>query len=196
MDFVEGLPKSGGKDTIMVVVDRLSKYAHFMTLTHPYAAKDVAEVFVRGVVKLHGIPSSIVSDRDKIFLSAFWRELFRKQGTELKTSTAYHPETDGQTEVVNRSLEQYLRCFVSSQPRLWEHCLAWAEYWYNTTHHQSIGMTPFEAVYGRPPPPLIHYVPGSAVVHEVDQTLRSRDDILRELKDNLAAARNRMKQGG
>lgn len=75
-----------------------------------------------------------------------------------------------------------------------EQFLAWAEYCYNTTFHQSIGMSPFEAVYGRPQPPLVHYVPGSAAVHEVDQTLRSRDDILRELKGNLAAARNRMKR--
>lgn len=79
---------------------------------------------------------------------------------------------------------------MSSQPRLWEKFLAWAEYWYNMTYHQSTGMTPFEAVYGRQPPPLIHYVPGSTDIQEVDQTLRSRDDILRELKDNLTTARN------
>lgn len=190
MDFVEGLPRSNGRDVIFVVVDRLSKYAHFMTLAPPFSAKDVAREFVKGVVKLHGIPASIVSDRDKVFLSLFWRELFRLQGTELKTSTAYHPETDGQTEVVNRGFEQYLRCFVSSHPKLWERFLAWAEYWYNTTFHQS----PFEAVYGRKPPPLVQYLPGTAIVQDVDQELRSRDEVLRELKGNLEAARNRMKQ--
>lgn len=193
MDFIEGLPRSGGRDTIFVVVDRLSNYAHFMTLAHPFSAKDVAQEFVKGVVKLHGIPSSIVSDRDKVFLSLFWQELFRLQGTELKTSTAYHRETDGQTEVVNRGLEQYLRCFVSSHPKLWERFLAWAEFWYNTTFHQSIKMSPFEAVYGRKPPPLVHYLPGTAAVHEVDHELRSRDEVLKELKCYLEAARNRMK---
>jgi hypothetical protein len=88
MDFIEGLPQSGGKNTIFVVVDRLSKSAHFLALAHPYTAKMVAEKFVEGVVKLHGMPRSIISDRDPIFISHFWREFFKLSGTKLKIAVS------------------------------------------------------------------------------------------------------------
>ncbi|PKI61845.1 hypothetical protein CRG98_017743 [Punica granatum] len=156
-------------------------------------AREVAEAFVRGIVRLHGISESIVTDRDRIFMSSFWRELFKLHGTKPKMSSAYHPQIDDQTEVINRCLEQYFRCFFYHQPRLWERYLAWAEYWYNTTYQRSIAMTPFKVVYGRPAPLLVGYEPGSTVVNEVEEQLRAQDAILQELKSNLAAAQSRMK---
>ncbi|GJR71554.1 putative mitochondrial protein [Tanacetum coccineum] len=182
MDFVEGLPKSAGYSVIMVVVDRLSKSAHFIPMKHPFTASSVATVFVREIVRLHGIPCSIISDRDKIFVSHFWRELFKYQGTVLKRSTAYHPQTDGQSEVVNRSLETYLRCFASERPKEWAKWLPWAEYWYNTSFHSGIGRTPFKVLYGRDPSRLMSYDHGTSVTAEVDQYFWERDRVLAELR--------------
>jgi hypothetical protein len=116
MDFIEGLPQSCRKNTILIVVDRLSKSTHFLALAYPYTTNMVVEKFVDSVVKLHGMPRSIISDMDPIFISPFWREFFKMSGIKLQMSSAYHPQRDEQFEVVNKCVEQYLRCFVHQQP--------------------------------------------------------------------------------
>ncbi|PKU84655.1 hypothetical protein MA16_Dca022232 [Dendrobium catenatum] len=188
MDFIEGLPKSEGYTVILVVVDRLSKYAHFIPLRHPFNATTVAAVFIREIVRLHGFLEWIVSDRDKVFLSHFWKEMFKLQGTHLKRSSAYHPQTDGQSEVVNRSVETYLRCFAGEKPKHWVRWLPWAEYWYNTSFHKAAQVTPFKVLYGRDPPTLIQYKSHSTSVSLVEQQLSERDEILGELKKHLLRA--------
>jgi hypothetical protein len=155
MDFVEGLPKSQGKDVILVVVDRLTKYAHFIPLSHPYTVQTVADKFMDHIVKLHGPPASIVSDRDTIFTSKLWKDLFSSFNIALKYSSAHHPETDGQTERVNQCLEQYLRCMAFQEPKKWHQWLPTAEWWYNCSYHTAIKMSPFEALYEYAPP-LLH----------------------------------------
>ena len=119
MDFIEGLPMSSNHNVILVVVDKFTKYAHFLPLRHPFTAVTVAHAFMDGVYKLHGLPETIISDKDRIFTSRFWQELFKLSDTTLHMSSAYHPQTDGQTERLNQCVEGYLRCFVHSYPKKW-----------------------------------------------------------------------------
>ena len=143
MDFVEGFPKVGGKSVILTVVDRFSKYAHFIPLGHPYSANSVARAFFDEIVRLHGFPCSIVSDRDPVFTSSFWKELFRLAGVQLLLSSAFHPQTDGQSEVTNRTITMYLRCLAGDRPRSWLQWLPWAEFCYNSSYQTAIGVSPF-----------------------------------------------------
>ncbi|CAM8999301.1 unnamed protein product [Rhodiola kirilowii] len=194
MDFITHLPTSKGFTAIMVVVDRFTKYAHFAPMKTGFTAEGVAQLFIREVARLHGFPRTIVSDRDPIFMSKFWREFFRLHQTNLSTSSAYHPESDGQTEIVNRALEDYLRSFVGDTQSDWASYLSWAEYSYNTSWHSSAGMTPFQAVYGRSPPSIIEFVPSDSTHAQVTTTLESRDHILQQLKTNIERAQLRMRQ--
>jgi hypothetical protein len=127
MDFVEGLPKSANKNVILVVVDRLTKYAHFMVLAHPFTAQTVAQLFIDNIFKLHRLPIVIVTDKDKIFTSRLWEDMFKSLKVTLHYSSTYHPQTDGQSEMVNQCLENYLRCMVFLEPKKWHSWLSLAE---------------------------------------------------------------------
>jgi transposase InsO family protein len=194
LDFITGLPPSHGCTTILVVVDRFSKGAHFGALPPTYTAYKVAQLFLDMVCKHHGVPRSLVSDRDPIFISQFWRELFKLSGTQLHMSTAYHPETDGQTEVLNRSLEQYLRAFVHHKPSLWLTFLPLAEWSYNTTKHSATGYSPFHVMYGKEPATIPQYVLGTSPIEAVDSMLAERQNFLLFLRRKLLKVQTHMKE--
>ena len=143
MDFIFGLPADSSKKTgILVIVDRFSKMVHLSAVPASVTAKQTAQIFLDSVFRLHGMPTEIVSDRDPRFTAAFWQELFRLLGTQLKMSTADHPQTDGQTERVNRTLEDILRSYAHSFTH-WSECLPLAEFAINNSVHVSTWHTPF-----------------------------------------------------
>lgn len=187
MDFITNLPNSFGHTVIWVICDHLTKFVHFIPLPTHFTTKYLAVCFTVE----NGIPKSIVYDRDPIFLSKFWKQFFKLQGTNLQYSTTYHPETDGQTEVVNRSLETYLCCLVGDHPRLWHKFLHLAEYWYNTSFHTASKMTPFKALYGCDPPQLLDYLTEPSTENSLDLTL-TQQQILMELKTHLKQSRHVM----
>lgn len=193
LDFIEGLPRSANHNCILVVVDKLTKYAHFLALTHPFTAWSVAKAYLDNVYKLHGLPKYLISDRDRVFTSTLWKELFKGSGTQLCMSTAYHPQTDGQTERVNQCLEGYLRCFVNSSPGKWHSWLSLAEYWYNTTPHSALGCAPFEALYGHPPQQLGLTEKAVCAEQGVQEWLTERKLKTALLRQHLMRAVQRMK---
>ena len=150
MDFITKLPRTArGVDAIWVIVDRLTKSAHFLAISESSSAEKLAEIYVREVVSRHGAPISIVSDRDVRFTSRFWKKFHEELGTKLHFSTAYHPQTDGQSERTIQTLEDMLRAYVLDFGGSWDAYLPLAEFSYNNSHHSSIGMPPFELLYGR-----------------------------------------------
>ena len=151
MDFIVGLPESGGHTKIWVIVDRFSKMAHFIPLSTDTPIKEIANIFLKEVWRLHGLPSSVVSDRDSRFQSKFWLAVMEALKVDVRMSTAFHPQTDGQTERVNQVLEQYLRCYCSYQQDDWAELLPLAEYAYNSAVSESTKISPFEANYGFSP---------------------------------------------
>lgn len=169
LDFIGGLPSFRGYSVILVVVDRFSKGIHLGILPPNHTASTVAHLFLDIIVKIHGMPRSLVSDRDPLFLSKFWQELFKFSGTKLRMSSAYHPQSDGQTEVLNRVIEQYLRSFVHQQPSSWGKFILWAEWSYNTSIHSATGMTPYEITFGKLPLSIPHYLPGTSHVDAVNE---------------------------
>ncbi|KAL0561651.1 hypothetical protein IC582_002091 [Cucumis melo] len=150
MDFITGLPRTlRGFTVIWVVVDRLTKSAHFVPGKSTYTASKWAQLYMSEIVRLHGVPVSIVSDRDARFTSKFWKGLQTAMGTRLDFSTAFHPQTDGQTERLNQVLEDMLRACALEFPGSWDSDLHFMEFAYNNSYQATIGMTPFEALYGK-----------------------------------------------
>jgi hypothetical protein len=148
MDFVLGLPRTRqGRDSIFVVVDRFSKMAYFIPCHKSDDATHTADLFFRKVVFFHGVPNTIVSDRDIKFLSHFWKMLWNKLGTKLLFSTTCHPQTDGQTKVVNHTLSTMLRAVLKQNLKMWEDCLPHIEFDYNRAMHSTTKLCPFEIVY-------------------------------------------------
>ncbi|WVZ21756.1 hypothetical protein V8G54_000300 [Vigna mungo] len=154
LDFIVGLHPYEGNCIILVVVDRFAKAAHFSMLPRSFSASKVVGLFMHMICKLHGFPKSLISDQDPVLLSQFWRELFHLSGTKLRMSITYHPQPDGQTEVINEVLQQYLRCFVHHKPSLWGKFLPWAKWCFNSIINASNKMTSFEVMYGHPSPSI------------------------------------------
>jgi hypothetical protein len=194
MDFITGLPRTRkGNDSIWVIVDRLTKVAHFLPVKTTYRGDQLAKLYISRIVSLHGVPKSIISDRGTQFTSRFWENLHEALGTRLAFSTAYHPQTDGQTERVNQILEDMLRACALTYGDSWEDSLPYAEFSYNNGYQASLTMSPFEALYGRKcRTPLNWLETGEGRVIGPD-ILREAEEQVKFIQDRLRTAQSRQK---
>ncbi|WVZ76391.1 hypothetical protein U9M48_024368 [Paspalum notatum var. saurae] len=190
MDFIVGLPRTQkGYDSIWVIIDRFTKSAHFIPVKTTYRAKQYAELYISRVVSLHGVPLTITSDRGSLFLSRFWEQLQTALGTNLIHSSAYHPQTSGQVERVNQILEDMLRACALTYSTKWDECLPLAEFAYNNSYQKSLGMAPFEALYGRRCRTPLNRSNQVSVSH-LDLTCEEQ---VKFIHDNLKRAQSRQK---
>ncbi|MCO5593073.1 hypothetical protein L7F22_047079 [Adiantum nelumboides] len=185
MDFITTLPRTTkGNGQILVIVDRFSKLAHFISCKKAASAPDIASLFVQHIFTIHELPRSIISDRGPKFTGHFWTSLFKSPGTNLLFNSAYHLQTDGQIERVNQILEQMLRHYIQQRLASWEEYLPLVEFAYNNASHSVIGMRPFQAAYGHTP-----LVPTNFVLqHKVAlayQLVQEMQDILVQVRDKL-----------
>ena len=194
MDFVVALPKTQRKfDSIWVIVDRLTKSAHFIPVRTNYNVAKLAEIYIEEIVRLHGVPSSIVSDRDPKFTSHFWGALHEAMGTKLRLSSAYHPQTDGQTERTIQTLEDLLRACVLDNRGSWDNLLPLIEFTYNNSYHASIGMAPYEALYGRKcQTPLCWYQDGESSIVGPELVQQTTEKV-RLIQERMKTAQSRQK---
>jgi hypothetical protein len=194
MDFITGLPRTkSGYDSIWVVVDSLTKVAHFILVKSTYTSARLAKIYMNQIVCLHGVPKSIVSDRGTQFTSHFWCQLHESLGTRLEFSTAFHPQTDGQTERVNQILEDMLRACALDYGSSWDDNLPYAEFSYNNSHQASIEMAPFESLYGRKcTTPLLWNGVGERSLFGPD-IIRDAEEKVHLIRDRLKIAQSRQK---
>jgi transposase InsO family protein len=168
MDFITDLPTVKAKNSILVVVDRLTKMAHFTPCSKSIMVEETIQLILDGIVRLHGLPEEIVSDTGPQFASKFWHRLFELLRVDIWLSSAFHPETDGQTERINHTLEQYLRCTMNYQQDDWLDLLSQVEFAYNNTTHASTRISPFFANYSFHPR-FSHEIPGDSVNPSADK---------------------------
>jgi ribonuclease HI len=194
MDFIVGLPRTqNGNDSIWVIVDRLTKVAHFIPVKAKYRGDKLARLYIDNILQLHGVPSQIVSDRGTQFTARFWKSLHTTLGTRLDYSSAYHPQTDGQTERVNQILEDMLRACVLTYGKDWEKSLSFAEFSYNNSYQASLKMSPFEALYGRRcRTPLMWSEVGERTLFGPDM-IKNAEEQVAKVRENLKAAQSRQK---
>ncbi|GJV98418.1 putative reverse transcriptase domain-containing protein [Tanacetum coccineum] len=194
MDFVTGLPRtSSGYDSIWVIVDRLTKSAHFLPMKKTDSMEKLTQQYLKEVVCRHGVPLSIISDRDSRFASGFWRSLQNALGTNLNMSTAYHPETDGQSERTIQTLEDMLRACVIDFGGNWDRHLPLVEFSYNNSYHASIKAAPFEALYGRKcRSPVCWSEVGDSQLTGPELIRETTEKII-QIKNRLLTARSRQK---
>jgi transposase InsO family protein len=182
MDFITDLPTIRTKNSILVVVDRLTKMAHFTPCSNSITAEETTQLILDGIVQLHGLPEEIVSDKGPQFASKFWHRLFELLGVDIWLSLAFHPETDGQTERTNQTLKQYLRCTVNYQQDDWLDLLSQAEFAYNNTTHASTRISPFFSNYSFHPKFSLE-IPGDSV----NPSAEERATRLGQVQQNLMA---------
>ncbi|KAI3703185.1 hypothetical protein L1987_73086 [Smallanthus sonchifolius] len=194
MDFITKLPRTPtGCDTIWVIVDRLTKSAHFLAIKETDKMDKLTRVYLKEVVSRHGVPISIISDRDARFTSRFWQSLHKALGTRLDMSTAYHPQTDGQTERTIQTLEDMLRACVIDFGNTWESHLPLVEFSYNNSYHTSIKAAPFEALYGRKcRSPICWTEVGDSQLTGPELVFETSEKIV-QIRNRMAAARDRQK---
>ena len=184
-DFITDLPESEGYDSVFIVVDRLTKMSHFVPCHKTTTAPEFTKILLDHVICLHGIPDSIVSDRGSIFTSQFWTALSKSMNLTRRLSTAFHPQTDGQTERMNQTVEQYLRIYCNYHQDDWSELLSLAEFSYNNAQHASIGCSPFYANYGYNPRFTVDLHPFSnhpiPAAEEMAKRLKSIHEDLTEL---------------
>jgi hypothetical protein len=194
MDFLTGFPRTINQhDAIMVVVDNITKVSHFIPMKVTHKATNVANIYMREVAHLHGIPKTIIFDRDQNFTSNFWKGLFKGFRTNLNFITTYHLETDGKIERVSQVIEDMLSMYVMDKPSKWEDYLHLVEFSYNNRYHASLKVSSFEALYARKCNTLVSW--DNPVDREVvgPEFLKEMEEKMLKIKQNLKADQHRKK---